>query len=182
VLLAGCGGGSGSCGGLACGGDLVGTWTITHICNGTPSSSSTGTCQTSADTSQLKETGTITFNADGTYSTSLTIGGSVRETIETSCLGITCDEETARLAQSTLYSSATCTTIGTTCSCVLVYAGQTLAGTGTYVTQGTSVSVMSAGSTSSTADSYCVLGSTLTLSSMPMPGMTGGSSITLTRR
>jgi len=44
------------------------------------------------------------------------------------------------------------------------------------------VSVMSAGSTSSTADSYCVLGSTLTLSSMPMPGMTGGSSITLTRR
>jgi hypothetical protein len=181
VLFTACGGGNGSCGGGACGGNLVGTWTITNICSAPPSSS-TGTCTTATDTSRLKETGTITFNADQTYSINVTIGGSVNETIPTSCLGITCAEESALLSQSTLYSSAVCTTVGDNCSCQLVYAGQTLAGTGTYVIQGTSVTITTTGSSSGSTDNYCVIGSTMTLSSMPMPGMTGGSSITLTRR
>jgi hypothetical protein len=181
LFLAGCGGGNGSCGGGACGGNLVGTWTITNICSASPSSS-TGTCATSTDTSRLKETGTITFNADQTYAVNVTIGGSVNETIPTTCLGLTCDQEGALLSQSTLYSSAICTTVGANCSCQLVYAGQTLAETGTYVTSGTSVTITTTGSSSGSTDNYCVIGSTMTLSSMLMPGMTGGSSVTLTRR
>jgi hypothetical protein len=189
VWLAGCGGGSGMCGGGACGGNLVGTWNISSICNGSSASSSSGTCTTTVDTSQLREQGTITFNTDQTYTTELTISGSETEIIPTSCLGITCDQENTALMQAAgsggFYSSISCTTVGTSCSCRFVAAQQTVSTTGTYVTSGgtvTTVTTTSAGTSSGSTDNYCVLGSTLTLSSMSMAGMTGGSSVLLTRR
>jgi hypothetical protein len=154
------------------------------VCNGAPPS--TATCQETIDTSQIHEGGTITFNADLTYSVSLTITGSETENIPISCLGTTCDQENMQIMQlvsmGTMYSSGSCATVGDVCSCRLVLLGQTLMETGTFTTSGSTLTIMTAGSSTAATDSYCVLGSTMTLSAMPMPGMTPTSSVVLTRR
>jgi hypothetical protein len=186
IAFAGCGGGSGVCGGGACGGNLVGTWSLTSQCNSTNQPTPTTGCTDTVDSSRIKETGTVTFNRNGTYSTSISISGSASETISAQCLSsTTCDNENTVLMQEVTagqLSSASCTAVASGCFCQFVYVSQTLTNTGTYATAGSSVTTMTTGSTSSSTSTYCVLGSTLTVSSMSMAGMTGpSSSVVFTR-
>jgi hypothetical protein len=186
--LAGCGGGNGSCGGGACGGNVVGTWSITSECTSSGQTTSTTGCTTQIDISGLKETGTITFNSDLTYSATISISGGETETISPQCLtSTTCDAENTAIMQqvtSGTFSSASCAAGSAGCVCQLMFAARTLTETGTYSTSGSSLTTAMTGSTSSSTDTYCVLGSTLTLSSMSMvmAGMTGpSSSVVLTK-
>src|SRR5258708_28850460 len=81
TVVAGCGGSGGTCGNTAaCGGDVMGTWKITSSCISVDTSSmtlNTGCAGETATGSGFKITGTITFNADMTYSSSSTLTGNV---------------------------------------------------------------------------------------------------------
>ena len=98
----------------------------------------------------------------------VTPSGSLTEAIPTSCLGaVTCDQlNTEAMSNVTtgLYSSASCTTVAAGCSCQFQYASKTVAQTGTYTTSGSSLVVKSSPSATGETDSYCVQGSTLTIS------------------
>jgi hypothetical protein len=189
MAAAGCGSGSGSCGTAACGGNVVGTWTIRDLCDMTaPAMASDGgaSCSFQPNLNSLKEMGTITFNSDLTYMSNLTPSGSLTEVIPTSCLGaVTCDQlNTSAMSAVTsgTYSSASCTTVTAGCSCQFQYASKAVAQTGTYTTSGSSLVVKSSSSATGETDSYCVQGSTLTISSTTSTGMTGVSaSLVLTK-
>jgi hypothetical protein len=189
--LAGCGGDSdnngAACSNAAgCGGDVVGTWTIQSTCV-TPSMPSMGCEGTTADTSGFKTTGSITFNADKTFTSNITFSGSVTTTLPASCLmrnGVTA---TCAQVQETLqpsvtsgdYTSATCTATGNGgCACTLGLVPQTDTNSGSYSTSGSVLTEIDPdGSTDDNA--YCVKGNTMTLSPTSSSGSSG--SIVLTK-
>ena len=121
-------GGSGtSCSNVsACGGDLVGTWTVTSSClkvTGTLDLSLVGaSCPTAPVTGDLQVTGTWTANSDGTYSDDTTTTGTEQFTLASSCLVIsstpvTCDGA-AGLIQTLGYASVDCASAASGgCSC-----------------------------------------------------------------
>ena len=110
----------------ACGGDLVGTWTVTSSClkvSGNLDLSLVGAgCPSAPVTGDLQVTGTWTANADGTYSDDTITTGTEQFTLAPSCLVIsstpvTCDGA-AGLIQNLGYASLTCTpTPSGGCSC-----------------------------------------------------------------
>jgi hypothetical protein len=190
AMAAGCGSGGGSCGGsAACGGNVVGTWSIASVCFMTlPAMSGDGgtSCSNQINSSGLTEMGTVTFNSDLTYTSSATPVGTLSEVIPTGCLGtVTCDQENmyAMMAvTSGTYSSAGCTAVAAGCSCQFQFASKPVTQTGTYTTAGSSLTIMSSTATKPQPDTYCVTGSTLTLSTTSMIGTTGtSSSIVLTK-
>jgi hypothetical protein len=178
-----CGGGNGSCGKvMACGGDVVGSYTITAGCInnaalnmeiGGGSSSCPGLSLNATGTSV---TGTGSFNADMTYTVTEMIKLSAVETIPTSCFstgGITptCAQLDQELqaeiaAGSSSISSGHCTG-GSTCTCTFTLPAQTNTETGTYTTSGTTITMTSSTGKVST-DSYCVQGNELHVMSVDM--------------
>ena len=78
--------------GVPCGGDLVGTWTVTSSCldiGGELGLSLVGTgCLSAQVAGSLHVTGTWTANADGTYADNTTTTGEVKFTLAPSCLVI----------------------------------------------------------------------------------------------
>jgi hypothetical protein len=175
------GSGSGECvGAVACGGDLVGQWSITSDC--IQSSSPSGSCAGERlESSGLHVSGTFVFNADLTYTTNATISGTVTEVFPSACLtyqGVTCAQLTASLqysAQTGGVGGSCATGAGGACDCTLQYPTQTSTQTGTYSTSGSTVTNTPTGGSASTS-SYCVQGSTLTISSTTMTGTSMGSS------
>jgi len=161
------GAGTTQCGGPACGGNLLGTWTYFNTC----SSLAYGDCAGEVlDASGVHRAGTLTFNNGGTYSTTVTDTGTFIFDWPTACLnGTTCAQlqvvyqGAGYVGQpNPTFSSATCSTTTTGCRCFLGALGTPQIETGTYVASGTSVTT-----TSSTgavnADTYCVSGSILHL-------------------
>lgn len=161
--VGGAGGGmTTQCGVPACGGNLLGNWSFVNSC----SAAALGDCAGEVlDASAVHRTGTITFNAAGTYSTTETDTGTFTFDVPTACLsGATCGALQSGFvgSASSTFSSAACTTTATGCHCLLGALGAPVTITGTYVASGSSVT-----STSSTgvvdADTYCVQGSILHL-------------------
>ncbi len=155
------------CGVPACGGNLLGTWSFVNSC----SAAGLGDCAGEVlDASSIHRSGTITFNAIGSYSTTETDTGTFTFDVPAACLsGATCADLQSVYqgpgyvgSPDPTFSSATCATTATGCHCLLGALGAPVTITGTYVASGTSVT-----STSSTgvadADTYCVQGSILHL-------------------
>ncbi|MEP7052913.1 MAG: hypothetical protein ABJB12_21285, partial [Pseudomonadota bacterium] len=95
LLCAGCGGSSSdsdaSCtNSSACGGDITGKWTITSSCIGvTAMNMANPQCPgASVSGSDLKVSGSITYNDDLTYTSTSTISGSTSVTLPASCLSM----------------------------------------------------------------------------------------------
>jgi hypothetical protein len=190
VGLSGCGGSGGTCGNTAaCGGDIVGTWTVTSSCVSTNVSMFDSSCPgATIGNVNLKIVGTATYNADLTYTSSATFSGSESVTLPASCLTVngstaTCAQLTQTLAGNPGFKSATCTGSGG-CTCNVVLNDETTNDTGTYTT--TAVGVLTetpTGGAASQSD-YCIKGKTMTNSphaGSAMMGVSQSGTITLTK-
>jgi hypothetical protein len=188
LLVAGCGSSGGTCSNAAaCGGDIVGSWTISSSCVSESASMVDSQCPSAtANSSGLHISGSVTYNADGTYSSSSTISGTATVNLPQSCLTyngvtLTC----AQLTQASQSSGVTLNCTGNSgCTCVETLPSQSSTETGTYTT--TAAGVLTQTPTGGTAeqDDYCVKGSTLTLSpaaGSTMMGQTASGTITLTK-
>jgi hypothetical protein len=139
--------------------------------------------------SGLTITGSITYNADGTYSSTSTVGGSIYVTLPPSCLTsngvtLTCDQLN-QAAQSNPTPGLTLHCTGSSsCGCTETLANQTSSETGTYTT--TAAGLLTDTPTGGTVgqSDYCVKGTTMTQSphaGSTMMGQTVSGTITLTK-
>lgn len=142
-----------------------------------------------AGSSSLTITGSVTYNADGTYSSTSTVGGSVYVTLPTSCLmsngiTLTCDQlNQAAQANPTPGLTLHCTG-SSSCACTETIANQTSSETGTYTT--TAAGLLTDTPTGGTVGQtdYCVKGTTMTQSphaGSAMMGQNVSGTITLTK-
>lgn len=172
ALLAGCGssdGGGGSCGKVSpCGGSLVGTWTITSSCESVSNFTFGAECPgATLDESQVTSSGTMTFNADMTVTSSLSVSGTRRFSLPLACgeaaaVG-SCDEYASLIVPAPPEATTTCPTVGSACNCTMVYAVPTTSsGAGTYSAAGNLVTLISPAG-DPVDFGYCVQGNTLHL-------------------
>ncbi len=113
---------------VGCGGDVVGTWNVAGSCltiNGDMDVFLTSlACATVPATGQLETSGTLTLNADGTYTDNTVTTGSVNFPLDASCLAISgvpveCDRVGSIFA-SVGWMSGTCTpTADGGCDCAM---------------------------------------------------------------
>ena len=197
IAVPGCGGGGGAgaagaggqppdaaapaptCGNVPpCGGDVVGEWAIGQQCD-----SAAHVAATKADFAQNVEptwcaiatllgisseaSGTVRFDAAGTYALDLAFGGSLNVNYPMSCLvSFNCDDLTAEL-QSEIAAgtypvpSATSVSCSGSSSCLChVAVSASRAESGTYATAG-SLLVLTSSSGAITSKGFCVQGNTL---------------------
>jgi hypothetical protein len=177
--LAGCSGSSGGSGGpaacttfMACGGNLAGTWNVTTACGPGTMVTQTGFlsgCDASSLTATIiSASGALTFNADMTYSSSVTEALSSNATIPKSCLPATttCSAFETALKAEMGVTSASCADGGTNCSCAI---GQNIVATesGTYTTSGSTLTTTPTAGTPASAQ-YCVSGNQASFSGSDM--------------
>jgi hypothetical protein len=168
--MASCGGGDGSCsGGAPCGGEVnPGRYRVASFC-----SSITGTVKSdfcaagiTVQAGSFSASGTITFNADKTYQSDTTVGGSLVETIPAACLSqggvqLTCAQLGQALQGPGSPSKGSCS--GTSdCTCTLKFEPQPTMTTGTYATAGTTLTTTPSGDSPSQSQ-YCATPTSLTL-------------------
>ena len=201
--IAGCGSGSGgTCGRVEpCGGDVVGSWTISDGCINpvlgmqiAVDEGFTALCPTSTLTNMTSDaSGGFSFNADLTYSSSITATIGFNWNVQTSCLGgMTCAEFNAAIQAAQQQNpdpgiqSITCAGSGT-CVCRFIGTPQSENETGTYTTSGTAITTTASDGTVETGD-YCIQDNTFhvvtvdrTMNTGPMGQATILSDITATR-
>jgi hypothetical protein len=200
VLVAACSGSVSSsvanCGNVSpCGGNIVGTWKIASACStGATAMPNSGCSGETVAVNSINDSGTISFNADGTYQASLDISASETVTLPMSCLTaggvtLTCDQFAMALVTSVQSSNGgasplagTCTTVGSDCHCTVTVNLHAPTVTGTYTVSGTSFMSMPAGSTTPGEAAYCVQGNTLFLFGTGMMGGTPGSVVVADRQ
>jgi hypothetical protein len=171
-LLSTCGSsGGGSCGKVApCGGDIVGSWTITGACvnNGAVTMQIAqllpGCTTATGSVSNVHATGSASFNTDMTYTLTETLSASGQATIPPSCLqvsgfSITCADADLLLQQvivtmPTGIQSAHCSG-SSSCVCDFTLSPTTTNETGTYTTTGTTLATTADTGTVNSID-YCV--------------------------
>ncbi len=200
ACLVACGGSSGSggsngaggadhCGSVpACGGsNVVGTWKIVDACESASPGTVSASCPgETAQVGSFSAAGTITLNADMTYSSSISTSATVVLSIPTSCLpsggvSLTCDQ--LGMAANALDGGDTtsCTTSGSNCNCSVSASSATTTDSGTYAISGTTVTITSATDGSTSTSGYCIQGNTLhiiSLSSTMSAGAMGMATIT----
>ena len=149
-------GGSGSCGKVQpCGGNPVGSWKIVASCLDSKAlsdalvnqlSSATGCSGASVQSSHAKQTGNASFNADMTYSSSLTTSFDATLLIPSSCITqggftLTCDQlnQIVKQTMGGTIGDVTCTKANGGCSCKMVAPPNTVNESGTYVVNGTRI-------------------------------------------
>jgi hypothetical protein len=202
VVLSSCGGGGGLTPGVsrsnstcqtapACGGDVVGSWSIASTCLTVDVSSFTADCPSaSAFANGYQIAGMITYDANMTFTLMSTLTGSVVARYPARCLtppdgvAVTCDTLGPALLAGGKYASVDCLPDADGCDCTFGMTPQTFTGTGTYsIAAG---NVLTAG----VADEsdYCVKGDgTAVLATHPASpimghfGLTSGS-LTLTKQ
>ena len=191
LAVPGCGSSGGTCSNTAaCGGAIVGTWTITSSCVSESASMLDSQCPSAtARSSGLTITGNVTYNADGTYSSTSAVSGTIDVTLPPSCLTtngvtLTCDQLN-QLFQANPTAGVTLNCTGSSsCTCTETIAGQTSSETGTYTTTAAGLLTDTpTGGTTSLTD-YCVKGTTMTQSphaGSAMMGQTVSGTITLTK-
>ena len=189
VAAAGCGDGSDShgCGGAACGGNLVGRWTITQSCSSQPVTVMADFCPEAKVTMAAGgQAGTAVFNRDMTFSFAVISTSRATWLVPPKCVqpsvGLTCDRfaDLFSISLGAVTNSALCaSTADGGCDCTFIFDG-TVDFAGTYTTAGSTVTLKPTGAAGSAASSYCVSEPKLTISSMPMLGTT--SVMVLTRQ
>jgi len=174
------GSGGSSCSSVeACGGDVVGAWTVLSSCltvSGDLDLSSVGAaCSSASVAGALHVTGTWTANSNKTYADNTTTTGDTQFTLGSSCLIIsstqtTCDGAAGLLAPGLGYHSLTCPSAaggGCNCSGNVSQTGTIGLNSSAPSTSGTysiSGSVLTISGDSADVDySYCVSGNKLTL-------------------
>jgi hypothetical protein len=152
-----------------CGGDVVGTWTSSAVCGATAQLMMA--CPGASTSFMPTASATYTFNADGSFSLSLTADESGTQTLPASCLsGI---QSCALLEMTSTTQGLTTSTTGCTgnpsqsCTCTFTAKG-TLTDTGTYTTAGTGLTMKDSSGPSSPLG-YCVTGNQLELSLITTP-------------
>jgi hypothetical protein len=172
-----------------CGGDVVGTWTVTSSClqvTGNLDLSLAGAgCPYAPVTGSLQVTGTFTASADGTYADHTTVSGAEQFTLAPSCLSIsstsvTCDGA-ASIIKNLGFATLGCTpAAGGGCACMgtvqqmggLGIVSPTPATGGNDTTSGDVVTL--SGDSGNTTYAYCVSGDQLTVTPQSTtPTMTG---------
>ncbi|HVU51544.1 MAG TPA: hypothetical protein VHL80_12705 [Polyangia bacterium] len=166
---AGCGGGSpDACGKVApCGGDLVGTWTLTSTCATRPALPAKVCDGATIAHSSFDVSGSATFGADHTFGISATESGTIEVSVPAACLGAgsptdACTQLTPAVPPGT---GARCVASGDGCLCTFIVAPHDVAETGTYAASGSSIDASPAGGLIDGA-SYCVAGERLHLVSL----------------
>ena len=131
--------------------------------------------------------GTISFHADGSFTSSVNVSFVESVQLPTSCATeAQCTTFAANLQSSTPtgISSAECSYDASTgCSCSVNYNESNTMGSGTYAVQGTNVTLTNTDTTNGTntpeVDSFCVSGNTATIFSVNASGST--ATVVLTR-
>jgi hypothetical protein len=174
------GGNSGTDGGAACqtvaacGGNVVGTWQGTSACLSSTEDLSS-TCAGASANIAFTFTGSVTFNADLTYSSASTASATTTYHYPAACLtaGTTCTQWGQLLMSIGMYSSVTSTTDGAgVCTCEAITAPTSSTESGTYSTSGGTLTTVHDGKTS--AAPYCVQGNVL----HEMPSIVDGGQTT----
>jgi hypothetical protein len=151
-----------SCAAVApCGGDVVGTWKVSSDCLGKTEDLSS-TCPGATAEITFSLSGTQTFNADLTYTATLSGGGTTTYHYPGACLtgGTNCTQWAQLLNSVGMYSEVTCATDGAgVCNCVAVSPTMTDNESGTYSVSGGTLSTAPAGSANGAP--YCVQGNVL---------------------
>jgi len=168
----------------ACGGDVVGTWQVSDYCSEVLSApDASGTCAgATVSISQPKVSGSVTFNADLTTLTTLSLSFSEQASFPASCYTQTqCDDFSAALKSEAQVSNAVCNySASAGCGCTLDFGTTQTAVPGTYQIDGNTITTKSSTSTTTPEpDDYCVSGNTLTISTTNAQGQV--STITLTK-
>jgi hypothetical protein len=179
----GCGSSSGgppSCGQVQpCGGSVVGNWKMLGGClNGAAVQESVDTSACPAATisvSNLQVTGTLSLNADETYSAGSVIETfTMVETLPTSCIGgMTCADLDAALKADTPpanVESVSCSG-SSTCTCRFNFRISAMGESGTYTAAGTTLTTTDAAGSASTTE-YCVQNNMLHLVELSTTMMT----------
>jgi hypothetical protein len=201
VLLSGCGGGGGlstrstayeTCQkATACGGNIVGSWSIASTCVNDDLSKFTDGCPGAfAQTKDYQVTGMISYSSGSTFTLTSTRTGKVAVRYPAACLTppdgveVTCSQLGAGLAAGGKYDSVDCVSNGAGCDCTFGLTPEIVSGADMYS--------ISADNVLSTADYdqsiYCVKGDgTATLSTLPTSPVLGhqgltGAFLTLTKQ
>ena len=174
----GTGGGAAVCGDVVpCGGDVVGTWNVTDSCltvGGDIDLTLFGIgCTAAPITGTLAVTGTLTFDAAGTYTDGTATSGSTQVAMPAACLLVsgtttTCDRVDPPFSTAGFTQKACTQSASGGCDCTASVEAATGFGaistytssSGNYTIAG---SVMTMDETEGIAYSYCVSGNTMTL-------------------
>jgi hypothetical protein len=142
----------------ACGGNVVGTWKFTQTCL-SASQDLSSTCPGASAIYDYTFSGTATYNADGTFSSTGTVSALVHEHFPSGCMpfGSTC-AELGQMAMDAGTGSCSTDSAGG-CNCDAVTPATSTDATGTYKASGGTLTTMHDGTT--TLASYCVEGSLL---------------------
>ncbi len=148
----------------ACGGDLVGTWTIQQYCVNVPMDAISALCPgASIGLSTLDVSGTMTFGADNTVTSAGSVSFAENVKFPASCMtSAECTEYKAQLVAQG--EDAQCSyDAAAGCSCAVNLSENPMA-SGTYQVQGSQLTVTdSSSSDAPEVDSFCVSGNTATL-------------------
>jgi hypothetical protein len=175
-----------TCGAVAaCGGDVLGGWTITDTCVSANLDLSS-VCAGATIQATLTFAGSQTFNADLTYAQVGSAGGSVAYHFPVSCVGAqTCAQVRDRILSAGspegmgfLFQSVTCNSEGGGCACDAVLSDISENETGTYSTSGGILTTVHGGTIDTTP--YCVSGNTMR--QMPADGEPETGAIVLTKQ
>jgi hypothetical protein len=167
----GCGCGGGARGELCgqtqpCGGDVVGSWTVSHSCLSAGVAVAGvedvlgGACKAlTIDSVKTEHEGTITFAADLTFTAGLSARGTVVVRLPSSCVGgLTCAQLGTEFMTQGL-SEVGCTG-ASSCTCPIPRPPLAVPEGGTYLAADATLSLQLASGTEVTRR-YCVVGSTL---------------------
>lgn len=161
----GTGGGSASCAsGSACGGDIVGTWKVTQSCV-TATLDLSSVCAGASGELSYMFIGTVTYNADKTYSSALSATVTGHEHYPSGCAphGLTCaqlEQSGSQAVDAGKIISYSCSTDAAgACNCESVTPETSTNTPGTYSTSGGTLTTTDNGMTST--GSYCVQGGAL---------------------
>jgi hypothetical protein len=175
LVLSSCGGGSGgSCGKVEpCGGPVAGTWKATTSCSSAAVfNDMLSDCPGAHATAQNgSPAGTIVLNADLTYAMSVSVPFVMNVSIPLSCTTAASCADLAATIGETLTGDAQANNSvvcsgNSTCSCVMTQTAS-LAGTGTYATSGTTLTLTD-DTGYANSGTYCVQANTLHLVDVDM--------------
>ena len=138
---------------------MLGTWNLVSECiSGSVTGTSPTGCMTTESATVDTISGTITFNADGTYVSSVSTTSTLTTMLGPACL--TADGDAAPLACDTL-NHGTCRPSGGGCSCTSTFMSAAVMGSGTYTTAGTTFTTVAQGAMRPSSGGYCVRGTEL---------------------
>ncbi|WP_437629572.1 hypothetical protein [Sorangium sp. So ce854] len=163
---------AGACGELAaCGGDPTGSWTIEESCldlsfDIPPS----GACVPVSDISGIEINGGFEFDADGTYTATVTVGGAIVVTFPAPCLSgedmaLACADLGEQMSENDAggIESVECAPVGDGCACTMAAREVTSASAGTWSASGTTLTTVLEDDDAPGELPFCVDGSTLTI-------------------